>query len=65
MNVAELFQSQTQEGATKWFFYGLQQPDTDTITIASHKDTLDKFPTDLEFVEMFTPSTPLFKKVKS
>lgn len=64
MNVTELFQSQTQEGATQWFFYGLQQPETNTVTITTHKDTLDRFPTDLEFVEMLTPSTPLFKKVK-
>ena len=64
MNVHKLFQSQIDKGATEMFFYGLERPEPFTVSIMSHKDTLDSFPTNLEFVKMLAESTPLFREVE-
>lgn len=64
MNTYELFQAQTNKGATEMFFYGLERTEPFTVSIMSHKGTLDSFPGNLEFVRMLTDSTPLFKEVE-
>ena len=64
MNPVEIFKSQSEKGATEMFFYGLERAEPFTISIMSHKGTLDSFPTNLEFVRMLAESTPLFKEVK-
>ena len=60
----EHFQKQIDSGATEMFFYGLERAEPFTISIMSHKDTLDSFPGNLEFVRMLAESTPLFKEVE-
>ena len=65
MNVYEIFQVQTDNGATEMFFYGLERQEPHTISIMRHKGSLDTFPTNLEFVRMLTESNPLFKEVNS
>ena len=59
----EYFQKQIDSGATEMFFYALERAEPFTISIMSHKGTLDSFPTNLEFVRMLAESTPLFKEV--
>lgn len=63
MNPAEIFKAQIDKGATEMFFYGLERLEPFTVSIMSHKGTLDSFPTNLEFVRMLAESTPLFKEV--
>ena len=60
----EYFKNQIEGGATEMFFYGLERPEPFTISIMSHKGTLDKFPANLEFVRMLAESTPLFKEIE-
>lgn len=64
MNTAELFKKQVDGGATEMFFYGLEQAEPFTVSIMSHKGTLDSFPGNLEFVRMLAESTPLFREVE-
>lgn len=61
--IHEHFKKQIEAG-TEIYFYGLEREEPFTISIMSHKDTLDKFPTNLEFVRMLTEGTPLFKEVQ-
>lgn len=61
--IAEYFKKQIEQGATEMFFYGLDRELPFTISIMSHKGTLDSFPTNLKFVRMLAESTPLFKEV--
>lgn len=63
MTINEIFNSQIEKGATEMFFYGLERLEPFTVSIMSHKGTLDSFPSNLEFVRMLTKSTPLFKEV--
>lgn len=63
MTIHEIFNSQIEKGATEMFFYGLERLEPFTVSIMSHKGTLDSFPSNLEFVRMLTKSTPLFKEV--
>lgn len=63
MNITEIFKPQIDKGATEMWFYGLERKEPFTITIMSHKGTLDSFPTNLEFVRMLSESNPLFKEV--
>lgn len=63
MNITEIFKPQIDKGATEMFFYGLERAEPFTVSIMSHKGTLDSFPTNLEFVRMLAESTPLFKEV--
>ena len=63
MTVYEIFKAQVERGATEMFFYGLERPEPFTVSIMSHKGTLDSFPDNLEFVRMLAESTPLFKEV--
>lgn len=64
--INEYFKKQIEAG-TEIFFYGIEAgsgaPENITIRIISHKDTLDNFPTNLEFVRMLTEATPLFKEI--
>jgi hypothetical protein len=64
--ITEHFKKQVEAG-TGIFFYGLEAgsgaPENITISIRSHKDTLDNFPTNLEFVRMLSEATPLFKEI--
>jgi len=64
MNTVELFKKQLDSGATEMFFYGLERPEPFTVSIMSHKGTLENFPTNLEFVRMLAESTPLFREVE-
>jgi hypothetical protein len=64
MKTAEIFKAQSDKGATEMFFYGLERAVPFTVSIMSHKGTLDSFPTNLEFVRMLAESTPLFKEVE-
>jgi hypothetical protein len=61
--MSEHFKNQIDQG-TKVFFYGLEREEPFTISIMSHKDSLDSFPTNLEFVRMLSEDWPLFKEVK-
>ena len=63
MTPTEIFKSQIDKGATEMFFYGLERAEPFTVSIMSHKGTLESFPTNLEFVRMLAESTPLFKEV--
>lgn len=63
MNTTQIFEKQIEKGATEMFFYGLEREEPFTISIMSHKGTLDSFPTNLEFVRMLAESTPLFKEI--
>ena len=64
MKTLESFKAQIDGGAKEMFFYGLERAEPFTISIMSHKGTLDSFPTNLEFVRMLAESTPLFKEVE-
>lgn len=64
MNINELFKNQIAGGATEMFFYGLERPELFTVSIISHKGTLDSFPNNLEFVRMLAESTPLFRETE-
>jgi len=64
MNTTEIFNAQSDKGATEMFFYGLERAEPFTVSIMSHKGTLDSFPTNLEFVRMLSESIPLFKEVE-
>jgi hypothetical protein len=58
----EHFTKQIEQGATEMFFYGLERPDPHTVSIMSHKGTLDSFPTNLEYVRHLSEGMPLFKE---
>ena len=60
----EHFKNQIEQGA-EIFFYGLEREEPFTISIMSHKDTIDKLPTNLEFIRMLSEDWPLFKEVES
>ena len=60
----EHFTKQVEQGATKMFFYGLERQEPFTVSIMNHKDTLDSFPTNLEFVRMLSDGIPLFKETE-
>lgn len=62
--IAEHFKKQIEQGATEMFFYGLERAEPFTVSIMSHKDTLDNFPNNLEFVRMLSEGMPLFKEVE-
>jgi hypothetical protein len=66
MEIKELLKKQIEAG-TEIFYYGVETgsgaPESITISIRSHKNTLEHFPTNLEFVRMMTESMPLFKEV--
>lgn len=68
MNLNEIFKAQIDNGAAEMFFYGIETPaekvEDIRIDIKSHKDALETFPTNLEFVRMMSKSTPLFKEVQ-
>ena len=59
----EHFKNQIEQGV-EIFFYGLEREEPFTISIMSHKDTIDKLPTNLEFVRMLSEDWPLFKEVQ-
>lgn len=59
----EYFKNQIEQGAIEMFFYGLERPEPFTISIMSHKGSLDTFPTNLEYVRHLTDGMPLFKEV--
>ena len=63
MNTQELFKNQIAQGA-EMFFYGLERETPFTISIMRHKDSIDSFPTNLEFVRMLSEDWPLFKEVE-
>ena len=60
----QYFKSQIEQGATEMFFYGLERPDPHTVSIMSHKGSLDTFPTNLEYVRHLTDGMPLFKEAE-
>ena len=60
----EHFTKQIEQGATEMFFYGLERQEPFTVSIMNHKDTLDNFPTNLEFIRMLSDSMPLFKETE-
>jgi len=63
--INEHFKNQIEQGATTMFFYGLESGSGPfKINITNHKDTLDTFPTNLEFVRMLSESMPLFKEIE-
>lgn len=64
MNLSEIFKAQIDKGAREMFFYGLERKEPFTVSIMSHKGTLENFPTNLEFIRMMTESNPLFKEVE-
>ena len=62
--INEHFTKQIEQGASEMFFYGLERTEPFTVSIISHKGTLDSFPTNLEFIRMLSESMPLFKEVE-
>ncbi len=68
MTIEEIFQKQTEAGATEKFFYGVEtladKIEDARIDIKCHRGTLDTFPNNLEFVRFMTPSNPLFRVKK-
>lgn len=60
----EYFKNQIEGGAVEMFFYGLERSEPHTVSIMSHKGTLENFPANLEFVRMLAESTPLFKEIE-
>ncbi len=58
----EYFKNQIEQG-TEIFFYGVEREEPFTISIVSHKDSLDNFPTNLVYVRHLTDDWPLFKEV--
>lgn len=62
--ITEHFKTQVEQGATEMFFYGLERAEPFTVSIMSHKGTLDNLPTNLEFVRMLSESMPLFKEAE-
>jgi hypothetical protein len=58
----EYFTKQIEQGATEMFFYGLERPEPFTVSIMSHKGSLDTFPTNLKYVRHLTDGMPLFKE---
>jgi hypothetical protein len=58
----EHFKNQIEQGATEMFFYGLERQEPFTVSIMSHKGSLDSFPNNLEYVRHLTDGMPLFKE---
>jgi hypothetical protein len=58
----EHFKSQLEQGAREMFFYSLERQEPFTVSIMSHKGTLDSFPTNLEYIRHLSESMPLFKE---
>jgi hypothetical protein len=58
----QYFKSQIEQGATEMFFYGLERQEPRTVSILSHRGSLDTFPTNLEYVRHLTDGMPLFKE---
>ena len=61
MNIEEIFKNQIESGVTKVFFYGLERTDPLTVSILSHKDSLDTFPK-LTYIRHLSDGIPLFKE---
>ena len=61
MNIQEIFQKQLEGGATEMFFYGVEQTEPFTVSILSHKGTLDSFP-NLTYIRHLSEGIPLFKE---
>ena len=59
--INEHFKKQIEDGAV--FFYYVVETGPDTTSLKTHKDGLDNFPTNLEFVNMATESVPLFREI--
>ena len=64
MNIESYFDKQKEAGATEMFFYDLERPDPHTVSIMSHKGTLDSFPTNLEYIRHMSEGMPLFKEIQ-
>ncbi len=62
--MSEHFKNQIEQGAKEMFFYGLERAEPFTISIMSHKGTLDSVPTNLEYVRHLTDGMPLFKEIR-
>jgi len=62
--INEHFKNQVEQGATEMFFYGLERAEPFTVSIMSHKGTLDSFPTNLEYIRHLSESMPLFKEAE-
>ncbi len=62
--INEHFKNQVEQGATEMFFYGLERQEPFTVSIMSHKGTLDSFPANLEYIRHLSESMPLFKEVE-
>lgn len=60
----EHFTKQVEQGAREMFFYGLERPDPHTVSIMSHKGTLDSFPSNLEYIRHLSEGMPLFKETQ-
>lgn len=60
--IQEHFKNQIEKNV-EIFFYGLERETPFTISIMRHKESLDSFPTNLEFVRMLSEDWPLFKEV--
>jgi hypothetical protein len=56
----EHFTKQLEQGAAEMFFYAVETSDPHTISIRSHKGTLESFP-NLVYIRHLTDSMPLFK----
>ena len=59
----EHFKNQIEQGA-EIFFYAVERSEPFNVSIRSHKDSLDNFPANLEYVRHLTDSMPLFKEVE-
>ena len=61
----EHFKNQIEQGAAEMFFYGLERREPFTVSIMSHKGSIDSFPANLEYVRHLTDGMPLFKEQES
>jgi len=70
MDVKEHFKAQIDgqlEGGITVYFYGIETPATEDkgyhLEIKGHRESLDTFPTNLEFSRMATDHIPVFKEI--
>ena len=67
MNLLEIFKYQIENNVTEIFFYGVEKGtnvENIKIDILNHKDSLNSFPANLEYVRMLNDHIPLFKEVE-
>jgi len=61
--LTEYFKEQIEDKVTE-YFYGIQTDPDCELELVRHKDSLSKFPENLQFVKMLTPGIPLFKEIE-